>query len=215
MGKIAAALAHVFDTPVAIGASARPAIRRTLPFSDSTAAGEQQSKISVAPSSPSSPRGPGSYRSMHPTVTPAGTTAPDVYDDRTRRACVTRGEGSCVPTEPAREEPVLDTSSSAFFSLVARAELSVTRGALSHSQCQVESGLARVGIDEKIYSFLVLFWQQRVLLGGDALSLCRVRRDTAFACDLIMHKHTTSATCLPSVYVHPPSILPGGAGERE
>jgi len=68
------------------------------------------------PSSPSSPRGPGSYRSMHPTVTPAGTTAPDVYDDRTRHACVTRGEGSCVPTEPAREEPVLDTSSSAFFS---------------------------------------------------------------------------------------------------
>jgi hypothetical protein len=93
------------------------------------------------------------------------------------------------------------------------AELETAVAALSHSHCQV--GLARVGIDEKIYSFLVLFWQQRVLLGGDALSLCRVRRDTAFACDLIMHKHTTSATCLPSVYVHPPSILPGGAGERE
>jgi hypothetical protein len=52
-------------------------------------------------------------------------------------------------------------------------------------------------------------------MGGDLLSLCRVRRDTAFACDLIMHKHTTSATCLPCVYVHPPCILPGGAGERE
>ena len=187
-------MAHVFDTPVAIGASARPAIRRTLPFSDSTAAGEQQSKISVAPSSPSSPRGPGSYRSMHPTVTPAGTTAPDVYDDRTRHACVTRGEGSCVPTELAREEPVLDTSSSAFFSLVARAELSVTRGALSHSQCQVESGLARVGIDEKIYSFLVLFWQ-RVQPRVDGW-----RRAQPVGCDGIRHSRVISSctnTLLP------------------
>ena len=131
---------------------------------------------------------------MHPTVIPAWTTAPDVYDDRTRHACVTRGEGSCVPTEPAREEPVLDTSSSAFFSLVARAELSVTRGALSHSQCQVESGLARVGIDEKIYSFLVLFWQ-RVQPRVDGW-----RRAQPVGCDGIRHSRVISSctnTLLP------------------
>ena len=61
---------------------------------------------------------------MHPTVTPAGTTAPDVYDDRTRHACVTRGEGSCVPTEPGGRSPSSIRRRVLFF-LLARAELSL------------------------------------------------------------------------------------------
>ena len=75
----------------------------------------------------------------------------------------------------------------------------------------------RLGSTRKLIHFWFYFGSgcSPGCMGGDLLSLCRVRRDTAFACDLIMHKHTTSATCLPCVYVHPPCILPGGAGERQ
>ena len=77
MGKMAAALAHVFDTPVAIGASARPAIRRTLPFSDSTAA-QATVQDFCRPELPELPAGPWLV----------SIDAPDGYtslDDRTGR----------------------------------------------------------------------------------------------------------------------------------
>jgi len=77
MGKMAAALAHVFDTPVAIGASARPAIRRTLPFSDSTAA-QATVQDFCRPELPELPAGPW----LVSIDAPDGHTG---WDDRTGR----------------------------------------------------------------------------------------------------------------------------------
>lgn len=186
-------MAHVFDTPVAIGASARPAIRRTLPFSDSTAA-QATVQDFCRPELPELPAGPW----LVSIDAPDGHTGWDDRTGRVRRPNPTRVRDArrrlVCPHRTSAEEPVLDTSSSAFFSLVARAELSVTRGALSHSQCQVESGLARVGIDEKIYSFLVLFWQ-RVQPRVDGW-----RRAQPVGCDGIRHSRVISSctnTLLP------------------
>ena len=181
MGKMAAALAHVFDTPVAIGASARPAIRRTLPFSDSTAA-QATVQDFCRPELPELPAGPW----LVSIDAPDGYTGWDDRTGRVRRPNPTRVRDArrrlvCphrTTAGGARPRYVVECF---FCSLVARAELSVTRGALSHSQCQVESGLARVGIDEKIYSFLVLFWQ-RVQPRVDGW-----RRAQPVGCDGIRH----------------------------
>ena len=151
-GKIAAALMHVFDARLAIGASARPAIALPL-FSIQPAL----ANVSVD-FPPGAPRveARSSYRFAPPTVNPDETTVARWYDDRTRRACVTRGEGSCEARSTAREGRSLGRNK--------KASKRRIEAQLSWPTCEsltVPSGvlaLARVGIDEK---FLFLFGSGR------------------------------------------------------
>ena len=124
-------MAHVFDTPVAIGASARPAIRRTLPFSDSTAA-QATVQDFCRPELPELPAGPW----LVSIDAPDGYTSLDDRTGRVRRPNPTRVRDArrrlVCPHRTSAEEPVLDTSSSAFFFLPSSRQLSplsVTRTA--------------------------------------------------------------------------------------
>ena len=112
-----------------------------------------------------------SYRFAPPTVNPDETTVARWYDDRTRRACVTRGEGSCEGAVDSlgRVAPWEGTKSTRKRRIEAR---------LSWPTCEsltVPSGvlaLARVGIDEK---FLSSFWQRVRLTPRCAQDGCRAR----------------------------------------
>ena len=167
MGKIAAALAHVFDTPVAIGASARPAIRRTLPFSDSTAA-QATVQDFCRPELPELPAGPW----LVSIDAPDGYTSLDDRTGRVRRPNPTRVRDArrrlVCPHRTSAEEPVLDTSSSAFFFLPSSRQLSplsVTRTA--------KWAWRGLGSTRKFIHFWFYFGSgcSPGWMGGDALSL--------------------------------------------
>ena len=158
-----------------------------------------------------------SYRFAPPTVNPDETTVARWYDDRTRRACVTRGEGSCEGAVDSlgRVAPWEGTKKHSKTTYRGPAELAYLR--VTH--CAKWSFGFGAGWDRR--EIFVFFFGSECarppgvprmdVAPGASETEAAVRR---FACDLIVHKHTTSATCLRGSLCTAAVDLPRRVGEH-
>ena len=161
---------------------------------------------------------PRSYRFAPPTVNPDETTVARWYDDRTRRACVTRGEGSCEGAVDSlgRVAPWEGTKKHSKTTYRGPAELAYLR--VTH--CAKWSFGFGAGWDRREI-FVFLFGSECArppVCPGWMSRPVRRRRRRQSGDSRVISSFTN--TLLPlrvcvGAYVQPPSIFPGGLGSTE
>lgn len=159
-----------------------------------------------------------SYRFAPPTVNPDETTVARWYDDRTRRACVTRGEGSCEGAVDSlgRVAPWEGTKKHSKTTYRGPAELAYLR--VTH--CAKWSFGFGAGWDRREI-FVFLFGSECArppVCPGWMSRPVRRRRRRQSGDSRVISSFTN--TLLPlrvcvGAYVQPPSIFPGGLGSTE